>query len=182
MEADRDSEGEEGGGRNQLALEALDFLTQEAEPSGTMLVDARNGFNELSRLAMLWTVRHRWPAGAKFSFNCYKHWAQLLLRQPGDLPVTILSREGVTQGEPLSMTLYGITLVPLAEELRAADLGLLSPFYADDAAFDGSARRSAQLLKLLMRRDISLSRLSPSSSWTPRGSRRQRSRNLQWRD
>ena len=31
-------------------------------------------------------------------------------------------------------------------------LGLLSPFYADDAAFDGSARQSAQLLKLLMER------------------------------
>ena len=50
------------------------------------------------------------------------------------------------------MVLYGITLVPLAEELQAADPGLLSPFYADDAAFDGSARRSAQLLKLLMKR------------------------------
>ena len=52
------------------------------------------------------------------------------------------------------MVLYGITLVPLAEDLRAADPGLLSPFYADDAAFDGSARRSAQLLKLLMRRGM----------------------------
>ena len=50
------------------------------------------------------------------------------------------------------MVLYGITLAPLAEELRAADLGLLSPFYADDAEFDGLVRRSAQLLKLLMRR------------------------------
>ena len=50
------------------------------------------------------------------------------------------------------MVLYWTTLVPLAEELRAADPGLLSPFYVDDAAFDGSARRSAQLLKLLMKR------------------------------
>ena len=50
------------------------------------------------------------------------------------------------------MVLYGITLVPLAEDLRAADPGLLSPFYADDAAFDGSARRSAQLLNVLMKR------------------------------
>ena len=85
-------------------------------------------------------------------FNCYRHWAQLLLRQPGQPLVTILSREGFTQGDPLSMVLYDITLIPLAEELRAANLGLLSPFYADDAAFDGSARRSAQLLKLLMER------------------------------
>ena len=50
------------------------------------------------------------------------------------------------------MALYGITLVPLAEELRAADPGLLFPFYADDAAFDGLAHRSTQLLKLLMKR------------------------------
>ena len=52
------------------------------------------------------------------------------------------------------MVFYGITLAPLAEELKAADPGLLSPFYADDAAFDGSARRSAQLLKLLMKRGL----------------------------
>ena len=53
MEGDRESEGEEGGGGTQRALEALEFLTQEAEPSGTTLVDARNGFNEMNRLAML---------------------------------------------------------------------------------------------------------------------------------
>ena len=50
------------------------------------------------------------------------------------------------------MVLYGITLAPLTEELRAADPGLLSPFYVDDASFNGSAQRSAQLLKLLMKR------------------------------
>ena len=50
------------------------------------------------------------------------------------------------------MVLYGITLVPLAEEFIAADPGLLSPFHADDAAFDGSAQRKAHLLKLLMKR------------------------------
>ena len=69
MEEKEGREGEEGGGGTQRALEALEFLTQEAEPSGTTLLDACNGFNELSRLAMLWTVRHRWPAGARFAFN-----------------------------------------------------------------------------------------------------------------
>ena len=39
-----------------MALGALEFLTQEAESSGTTLVDARNGFNELIRLEMLWIV------------------------------------------------------------------------------------------------------------------------------
>ena len=101
---------------------------------------------------MLWTVQHRWLAGARFAFNYYKYWAQLLLRQTGEPQVKILSKEGVTQGDFLSVVLYGITLAPLVEELRAADPGLLSPFYADDTAFDGSAQRSAQLLKLLIRK------------------------------
>ena len=50
------------------------------------------------------------------------------------------------------MVLYGITLVPLVEELRAAGPGLLLQFYMDDAVFDGLAQRSAQLLRLLMKR------------------------------
>ena len=92
VKEDRGSKGEDEGGGTQRALEALDLLTQEAEPSVTTLVDTCNGFNELIRLAMLWTVRHRWPVGTRFAFNCYKHWSQLLLRQTGELPVTILIR------------------------------------------------------------------------------------------
>ena len=53
VEKDRGIEGEEEGGETQRELGALEFLTQEAEPSGTTLVDDRNGFNKLSRLAML---------------------------------------------------------------------------------------------------------------------------------
>ena len=101
MEEDRDSEGKEGGEQTQRELRALEFLTQDAEPNGNTLVDDRNGFNEMSRLVMLWNVRHHWPAGARFAFNFYRHWAQLLLHHPGELPVAILSREGVTQGDPL---------------------------------------------------------------------------------
>ena len=112
VEEDRGSKGEDEEGGSQWALEALEFLTQEAELSGTTLVDARYGFNELSRLAMLWTVQQRWPAGARFAFNCYRHWVQLLLLQPGEPLVKILSREGFTQGDPLSMVLYRITLYP----------------------------------------------------------------------
>ena len=48
------------------------------------------------------------------------------------------------------MVLYGITLVPLAEELRDADPTLLLPFYANDAVCDDSVRRSTVQLCLLM--------------------------------
>ena len=101
---------------------------------------------------MLWTVRHCWPVGVRFAFNFYRDWAQLLLHQPGEPPVTILSREGVTHGDPLLMVLYWITLVPLAKELGAADAELLYPFYVENATFDGLVRQSAHLLKLLVTR------------------------------
>ena len=52
------SEGKGEGDSTRRVLGDLEFLTQYAEPSGTTLVDAHNGFNELSRLEMVWTVRH----------------------------------------------------------------------------------------------------------------------------
>ena len=83
MEVEELGKGEEGNKGTQRALGALELLTQEAEPSGTTLVRARNGFNELSLLAMLWTVLHLWPEGVRYTFNCYRHGAKILLRQTG---------------------------------------------------------------------------------------------------
>ena len=87
------------------------------DPHGTACVDARNGFGELSRKAMLWTVRHLWALGARFAFNCYRHASLLVIRRMEDgisLCDILLSMEGVTQGDPLAMALYGLALVPLA--------------------------------------------------------------------
>ena len=98
-----------------MELEETGLLNQDAELGGTALIDACNGFNKLSRLSMLWIVRQHWSAGARFAFNCYRNWAQLLLRQPGDAPFILLIRKGFTQGDHLLMVLYGINLVPLAE-------------------------------------------------------------------
>ena len=94
-------EGDDGGDRTQGAQESLGFFIQDAESSRTTLVDACNGFNELIRLAMLWTEQHLWPEGERFVFNCYSYWAQLLRRQSGEPPVKIRSIEEVTQGDPL---------------------------------------------------------------------------------
>ena len=80
-----------------MAREATGILTQDVKPSGTTLIDACNGFNKLSLLAMLWKVRHRWPTGERFALNFYRPWAQLPLRQPDDAPVILLI-QGVYPG------------------------------------------------------------------------------------
>ena len=104
------------------ALASLHSMTGNTDDnaSAVLLVDATNGFNELSRKAMLWTVRHRWANGARFSFNCYRHSAQLILRRSGGHCTILLSCKGVTRGDPLSMVLYGLTLTTLAEAIRTA--------------------------------------------------------------
>ena len=117
--------------------------------SGVLLVDAKNGFNELSRKAMLWTTRHLWANGSRFAFNCYRHSSQLLLRRRGLPCLILLSREGVTQGDPLSMVLYGLTLTPLAASLRKAVPSVVQPWYADDAAMAGPLEDVAAAMRLL---------------------------------
>ena len=100
---------------------------------------------------MLWTVRHRWPAGARFAFNCYRHAAQLILRKPGRPCSILLSQEGVTQGDPLSMVLYGLALLPLAKSLRDAKPAVLQPWYADDMAMHGHVNDITDIMRLLLK-------------------------------
>ena len=116
------------------------------DPYLLCLGDADNGFNRLNRMNSLWEVRHRWPRGAVFVFNIYRHEARLLVRSaPGDDPQVLLSREGVTQGCPMGMLVYGIGLMSLAEDLREAFPEALQPWYADDCAFYASATTCADI-------------------------------------
>ena len=107
----------------------------EAEESvGFLLVDARNAFNELNREVMLWVIRHEWPQGARFVFNCYQHWATLLVRgNKQGSGFLVHSKEGVTQGDPLAMVSYGVGILPLIRHLKAKAPTLHQSWYADDA-------------------------------------------------
>ena len=88
---------------------------------------------------MLWAVRHEWPSGAQFTFNCYRHWATLVVWDTGDGSGHFLhSKEGVTQGDPLTMFAYGIGVFPLIRELRNAHPRVTQPWYADDAGAGGT--------------------------------------------
>ena len=47
------------------------------------------------------------------------------------------SKEGVTQREPLDMILYGIVIIPLTGYIQESHLGVLQPWYYDDAGYRG---------------------------------------------
>jgi hypothetical protein len=72
------------------------------EESGFLLIDARNAFNEGNRTGMLWTVRHEWPPpGARFAFNCYRHWAILVIRGNNGTGISFTARKVSHREAPL---------------------------------------------------------------------------------
>jgi hypothetical protein len=122
------------------AIHAMQHMweTNKAEEEwGFLLIDAKNAFNEQNRTAMLWAVRHEWPSGARFTFNCYKHWATLVIRNNDGTGTFLYSKEGVTQGDPLSMFAYGIGLLPLIRALKVQFPEMEQTWYADDAGAGG---------------------------------------------
>ena len=106
-------------------IHAMRVLWEEhlhEEDWGFILIDAWNLFNEENRKAMLWDVRHECPSDAQLTFNCYRHWSTLVVRDMGDRSGHFLhSKEGVTQGVPLAIIAYGIGVLPIIREIQGAN-------------------------------------------------------------
>ena len=98
------------------AVHRVQYIWDEdltTEDWGFLLVDANNAFNKMYRVGTLWTFRNLWPPGACFVFNCYRHWSLLFLQNRNGTASFLNSKEGVTQGDPLAMIVYGIGILPL---------------------------------------------------------------------
>ena len=60
----------------EISMHAMCVLWEDhsrEEDCGFLLIDAQNTFIEENRTAVLWAIRHVWPSGAQFTFNCYCH-------------------------------------------------------------------------------------------------------------
>jgi hypothetical protein len=71
------------------------------------------------------------------SSSCYKHWTTLVLQSNNGTGTFLYSKEGVMQGDPISMFAYGIGILPLICLLKAEFPAVEQPWYADDAGADG---------------------------------------------
>ena len=67
-------------------------------------------------ILMLLHVWKLWPHCARFIFNTYRGWPVLVMLSMSDY---ILSKEGVTQRDPLSMYVYAIGTLPLIQSLHS---------------------------------------------------------------
>ena len=100
------------------ALRLIWELHVQEEEWGFLLMDAKNAFNEGNWMQICWTIRHIWPAGARYVFNCYRHWSVLVVRAGNGNATFLFSKEGVTQGDPLSMVAYGWDSFPSSDSSR----------------------------------------------------------------
>ena len=97
---------------------------------GLLLVDAKNAFNAVNREAALWNARVQWPRASRFLFNTYRGYSILVVQGTSEY---IFSKEGVTQGDPLSMLLYAVAVLPLIQALEDREKWIQN-WYADDSA------------------------------------------------
>lgn len=113
---------------------------------GLLLVDASNAFNSINRISALCNARVFWPRCARFLFNTYRGCSALVIQ---GVDTFLYSREGVTQGDPLSMLLYGVATLPLINHLSGHQQ-VIQNWYADDASAIGKlAHIKAWLMDLM---------------------------------
>ena len=104
------------------------FISQMANGQAVVKLDFSNAFNSLRRDAMLDTVSNRLPQLYKFCWTSYNGDSIL---QIGDK--SIISAEGVQQGDPIGPLLFCLTLHPLLSSL-SSDVRI---GYLDDVTLGG---------------------------------------------
>ena len=101
------------------------------EAEALLLVDASNAFNSLNRQAALHNIQHLCPPLFKILIKTYRENVQLFI--DGE---TIMSQEGITQGDPLAMVMYAVAMTPLIHRLK--DNAVKQVWFADDATTGGN--------------------------------------------
>ena len=94
-------------------------------------MDATNAFNSVNRVAALWNTRVLWLQCSRFLFNTYRGYASLLVQGGNTVSSCLLSKEG---GDPLSMMLYAVAVLPLIRSLKAP-VNWIQNWYADDSSY-----------------------------------------------
>jgi hypothetical protein len=122
----------------ETVLHAMKRAFENEAADGLLLVDADNAFNRLKRMVALLNMRHICPSLSVILINCYRAPASLFVA--GGLELR--SEEGVTQGDPLAMVMYGLALLPLIKEIRPGEGDrLVQSWYADDGQAVGRCGR-----------------------------------------
>ena len=118
---------------SEAAVHAMRSIFDADDTDAILLVDASNAFNALNRAAALHNTEVLCPTIATYAINTYRLPSRLFIVGGQELE----SSEGMTQGDPLSMALYAISLQPLITHLHLVS-STKQCWFADDASGAGS--------------------------------------------
>jgi hypothetical protein len=102
----------------------------ESDSEGALFIDAENAFNKVNRAASLHNVQYLCPPLKYILANFYRKPSRIFLKS-NDQTHELSSDEGTTQGDPLAMAMYAISIAPLAKEGQPLSQQV---WFADDAA------------------------------------------------
>ena len=131
---------------NEAAVHALNEIYDEDSTDAVLLVDTSNAFNRLNRKAALANINNLCPALGTVLTNTYRSQPKLFIE--GEC---ILSREGITQGDPLAMVMYAVATLPLIKTLqREAEVEQI--WFADDSAAGGDINQLRRWWNVIVQR------------------------------
>ena len=120
----------------EAAIHAMRNIFDADETDAVLLVDASNAFNALNRAAALHNSRVLCPTTATYAINTYRQPVRLFIIGDQELK----SAEGTTQGVPLAMSMYAISLQPLITRLHVSSAAKQCWFADRDATGSGSLK------------------------------------------
>ena len=118
---------------SEAAIPAMHNIFEAADTDAVLLIDASNAFNSLNRAAALHNIRVLCSVMATYAINTYREPTRLFIIGGKELS----SVEGTTQGDPVAMSLYAVSLQPLITRLGISSRAKQC-WFADDATDAGS--------------------------------------------
>lgn len=123
--------GQQAGG--EAAIHAMREIFALDDCEAVLLVDAKNAFNSMNRKTMLHNIKVKCPSIAPYVENTYSEPSNLYINSDkNNSVITLKSREGTTQGDPVAMAMYAIGLTVLQEEISFEKTNVRQVAYADD--------------------------------------------------
>ena len=118
---------------NEAAVHAMHRIFEADDTDAVVLIDASNAFYALNRAVALHNIRVLCPVIAAYTINTYRHSSRLFITSDKE----ITSAEGTTQGDPLAMALYALSIQQLITSLHAMS-DAKQCWFADDASGAGT--------------------------------------------
>ena len=114
----------------EIASITMQTLFDDDGTEAVLLVNAENAFNSLNRKVVLVNILRSCPSIAPALINNYRTQPKLYIQDH-----TVLSEEGTTQGDPMAMAMYALSIAPLVKKCAGVSTQV---WYADDLSAGGT--------------------------------------------